>query len=186
MEAAIPMVMFSGMLRAQMAIEGSVADRFQRLNAALHGNLPEHTFVCFVMGELDLSSRTLTLSDSGCPFPYHYQAAQDRLVEIPMDAYPLGVQPDTEYLEAEVPLQPGDRIVFCSDGIMEACDAQGQQFGYDRTADTILEASRQDLSSQATIDLLFNTVHNFSGNAAPEDDMTCVVIVVDREPTRKS
>ena len=180
MEAAIPMVMFSGMLQTHMALGGRVQEHFERLNVALHGNLPERTFVCFVMGELDLDTNVLTVSDSGCPFPYHYQASQNRLVEIPIDAYPLGVRPDTEYLEAEVTLGPGDRIVFCSDGIMEAGDEMGNQFGYDRTADVILDASRRDLSPSATIDLLFGTVRTFCGDASPEDDMTAVVIVASR------
>ncbi|MDA0350166.1 MAG: SpoIIE family protein phosphatase [Verrucomicrobia bacterium] len=54
MDAAIPVVMFSGVLDSQMQLGANLADLFLRLNHSMYRNLDTRTFVCFTMGELDL------------------------------------------------------------------------------------------------------------------------------------
>jgi len=178
MEAAIPMVMFSGILKSHMELGGTLQERFDRLNSSLCGTVTGHTFVCFVMGELLLEERVLAVSDSGCPFPYHYRAATRETVEVPIDAYPLGVRPDTKYLVAELQLEPGDYVVFCSDGIMEAVDESLGQFGYERAEEEIRNGCREGLSADRMIDRLLGAVAEFRGEVAQADDVTCVVLRV--------
>ena len=72
MEAAVPVMMFSGILKSQMELGDSIEDLFGRLNRTLHGTLDKRTFVCFAMGELDTVTRKCRLSNSGFPYPYHY------------------------------------------------------------------------------------------------------------------
>jgi len=69
--------------------------------------------------------------------------------------------------------------MFCSDGIPEADNADGALFGYDRTEATILQACKDDLSAEATIDHLLREVSAFKGDAPQSDDMTCVVLRVE-------
>ncbi len=178
MEAAIPMVMFSGILKSHMELSGTLQERFERLNRSLCGTLTGRTFVCFVMAELDLDTRTFCLSDSGYPYPYHFRSATGELFELPIDSYPLGVRSDTEYLMAETRLESGDRVIFCSDGIIEAENAVRELFGYDRTAETLLKLCQENLSAEATIDRILKAVNAFKGNAPQTDDMTCVVLRV--------
>jgi hypothetical protein len=66
---------------------------FERLNRTLHKTLDPRTFICFTMAELNPASRALRLSNCGCPYPYHYKAADNEVVELRMDAYPLGIRP---------------------------------------------------------------------------------------------
>jgi hypothetical protein len=176
MEAAIPMVMFSGMLQTRMTLDASVQSQMQRLNEDLHKSLPDRTFVCFLMADLDLDTSKVTLSDSGCPYPYHYQAASRRLMEIPIDAYPLGIRPDTLYVEACLSLEPDDRLIFCSDGIMEAMNEEHEQLNYERTYELVETACNEGRTPQEIIQYLFTKVGEFSGGAQQEDDMTCVVL----------
>jgi sigma-B regulation protein RsbU (phosphoserine phosphatase) len=82
------------------------------------------------MGDLDLTTRKMRMSNAGCPYPYHFEAEKGEAIELQADAYPLGVRPDTEYTVLEAQIQPGDYAIFCSDGIPEAEDADGVQFGY--------------------------------------------------------
>jgi len=179
MEAAIPVVMFSGILKSHIELGGTLQERFGRLNRSLHGTLTGRTLVCLAMGEFDLVTRTLSLSDSGCPYPYHYRASTGDVVELQVDAYPLGVRPDTDYPVIETHLQIGDRVVFCSDGIMEAVNAAGEQFGYERTTEVIRRACQEGLSAEATIDRILREVNAFRGNTPQADDMTCVVVRVE-------
>ena len=66
-----------------------------------------------------------------------------------------------------------------TDGIAEAEDTSGEQFGYDRTVETIRKACEDDLSAEATIDRLLEVVDAFKGDAPQRDDMTCVVVRVE-------
>ena len=130
------------------------------------------------MGEID-ATQILRLCNGGCPSPYHFRAATGQITELEVGAYPLGVRPDTQYEVLETQLQPGDRIVFCSDGIIEADNTAGELFGFERTAETIRKACADGLSAEATIDRILEAVNTFKGNAAQSDDMTCVVVRVE-------
>jgi len=180
MEAAIPVVMFNGILESQMELGGSLEDLFPRLNRSLYRTrVNSRTFVCFTMGELDPTTRTLCLSNSGCPYPFHYHTATGQVTELQVDAYPLGVRADTVYSTIEMQLEPGDCIIFCSDGIAEAANAQEQIFGFEQTAETIRQACAENLSAEVLIDRLIGTVKDFAGDAPQGDDMTCVVLKVE-------
>ena len=87
MEAAIPVVMFDGILDSQMNIEGNLEDLLARLNSAAYRKLCRRCLVCFPMGELDLGSCTLRLSNAGCPYPYHFRALTGEVTEVQVDAY---------------------------------------------------------------------------------------------------
>jgi len=142
MDAAIPVVMFSGILRKQMEFGGSMSTIFEGLNRSMCEVLDDRTFVCFMMGQVDLSTRTFSMSNGGRPYPYHFQVESGEMVELENGVYPLGVRPDTEYQVLETQLQSGDRIVFCSDGIIEAEDGEGNLFGFERTSETICHACK--------------------------------------------
>ena len=176
MEAAVPVVMFSGILKAQMELGGSVDELFCRLNRTLCETLDARTFVCFAMGELDPAARRLQLSTCGCPYPLHFRAASGEIVELEMDAYPLGVRPDTPYQAMEIGLEPGDRVVFCSDGVVEAGNAAWDIFGFEQTAQTVLEGCREDLSADALMARLIERAQDFAGDLPQADDMTVVVL----------
>ena len=181
MAAAIPVVLFDGVLESQIHRGDPVKVLFRELNQTLHRILDNRTFVCFTLGELDPVTSTFRVSNGGCPYPYHFQASSGELAELQMDAYPLGVRPDTEYPEMETQLQPGDSVVFCSDGIIEAENPSGELFGYDRTMETIRQSCGERLSAEETIGRLLDVVNAFRGDVPQKDDMTCVVLRVETE-----
>ena len=179
MEAAVPVMMFSGILDSQMETGDRLEDLFARLNRSLHRNLDKRTFVCFTMGELDTETRILRLSNGGCPYPYHYRAVSGEISELQVDAYPLGVRAEATYPVIEAQLEPGDRIVFCSDGIIEAENLEEEMFGFERTAETIRKGCQQDLSAPQLLDHLISEVKSFTGNTPQGDDQTVVVLGVE-------
>ena len=79
----------------------------------------------------------------------------------------------------EVQLAQGDCVVFCSDGIAEAENSEGEQLGYEKTEAAIREACEEGLSAEETIDRILEVVDAFKGDAPQGDDMTCVVLRVE-------
>jgi serine phosphatase RsbU (regulator of sigma subunit)/ligand-binding sensor domain-containing protein len=183
MEAAVPVMMFSGILDTQMETGNTLEDLFARLNRSLHRNLDSRTFVCFTMGELDTATNKFRLSNGGCPYPYHYKAASEDISELQVDAYPLGVRAEATYPVIEIQLEPGDRIIFCSDGIIEAENSEEVMFGFERTAETIRKGCQDDLSAPQLLDYLIREVKNFTGETPQGDDQTVVVLAVERGST---
>jgi len=184
MGAAIPVVMFSGVLKSQIQTGSAMEELLEQLNKSMHGTmtgdtLTGRTFVCFSGGEVDLSARTFRLSNAGCPFPFHYKAATGEVVELEVSGYPLGVRPYHSFQILEIPLESRDRIVFCTDGIIEADDQYGDMFGFDRASYLIGEGCRKGLSAEELRDYLMEQVHIFAEGKAQEDDQTVVVIGVE-------
>ena len=175
MAAAIPVVLFNGVLESQMQRGDPVQVLFGELNNTLHRVLDNRTFVCFTMGEIDLQTRMLRIANGGCPSPYHFQSSTSEIVELETGAYPLGVRAETNYDVLDVQLETSDYLIFCSDGIAEAENESGEQFGYASIEATIRQACVAGLSAEATIDRILEAVTAFSEVAPQGDDMTCVV-----------
>lgn len=179
MEAAVPVMMFSGVLESEIKHGESLVDLFTSLNQTLHKTLDKRTFVCFAMGELDTDTRRFRLSNGGCPYPYHFQASTGQISELQVDAYPLGVRAEATYPVLEAQLEPGDRIIFCSDGIIEAENAEEEMFGFERTAGTIRKGCQDGLSAPKLLDYLISEVKTFTGETPQGDDQTVVVLAVE-------
>ena len=178
MEAAIPVVMFSGILRSQLEIDSSLDVLLERLNRSLYDMVDRRTYVCLAQGELSPSRKILRLANSGCPYPFHYRRATGVVEELRIDAYPLGVRREGSYGFIEVQLQKGDRVVFCSDGIIEAGVPPSELFGFARTSDTIRDLCERGSSAARLVDGIFGEVHAFTGEVTASDDMTCVALEV--------
>jgi ligand-binding sensor domain-containing protein/serine phosphatase RsbU (regulator of sigma subunit) len=179
MEAAVPVMMFSGILKTEMQYGHSIENLYASLNRTLHEMLENRTFICLAMGEIDPATGNLRMANSGCPYPFHYRAASGDVVELQLDAYPLGINLTSDYPVVEVRLNPGDRVVFCSDGIIEAANGAEEQFDFGRTAETIRRGCAQDLSSEGLIEMIFVEVESFAGETPQGDDQTIVVLGMD-------
>ena len=179
MEAAIPAVMFSGILDKQMEFASGLEERFASLNKSLCRSLGEHTYVCLSMVEIDPEARTIHMANCGCPYPVHYHAATGEVSEWRIDAYPLGVRQDTAYKAEEGTVEPGDYLMLYSDGFPEAANADGDMFGFEHTADVIRQGCSEGLSPEELVERLIGEARAFTGDEPQADDMTCVVVRVE-------
>ena len=176
MEAAVPVMMFSGVLKTEMRFDASLDQLFGHLNRTMHDSLDSRTDVCFCMGELDIADRRFRLANAACPYPFLFRAVTGEVEEMQVDAYPLGVRDGTTYTTIETALEMGDRIVFCSDGLIEAGNDQEEIFGFERTAETVRRGCADGLSAEELIDRVLSEVKTFSGETPQEDDQTMVVM----------
>ena len=73
-------------------------------------------------------------------------------------------------------LEDGDVILFCSDGVFEANDARGREFGVERLSQVVLDSRTQP--ARAIVEEVFTAVADFRGEARAKDDMTVVAIKI--------
>src|SRR6201999_3407842 len=90
-------------------------------------------------------NRTLEVSNSGAVQPIFSRDGQ--ALTIKSEGFPLGMFPDVTYDEISVVTQPGDILVFVSDGILDAENAQGEMYGQERLS-KILAADPDHSASQ--------------------------------------
>ncbi len=100
----------------------------------------------------------------------------DNVMEI--DAFPLGVRNKADYAQIDLPLETGDRVVFCSDGIIEASSEIGDIYGFDRVRQFIESGCRKNRSNRDLIDQLITDVDAFRNGHEQEDDQTVVAMSV--------
>jgi ligand-binding sensor domain-containing protein len=175
MEAAIPVVMFSGILDQRMEIDESLPVRFQALNRSLCRSLSDHKFICFTMAHIE--HKHLRLASCGNPYPLH--VSRGVVKELRVDGYPLGVREDTPYEAIEVDLQIGDYLVFYSDGIPETVNSVDEMFGYEQTMETVRQGCADRVDAQELVERLMHAARSFAADEPQADDMTCVVVKVE-------
>jgi sigma-B regulation protein RsbU (phosphoserine phosphatase) len=88
---------------------------------------------------------------------------------------PLGSFPGVTYDEIAIPLQKGDVFVFCTDGIFEATDEAGLEFGARRTCDVV--RTHRHEPARTIVDAIYDAVTEFR-RGAQTDDMTVVAVKV--------
>ncbi len=179
MEAAVPVMMFSGILASEIKHDYQLDELLVTMNQTLFDKLGNNSFICITMVEVDIAEHKLHLVNGGCPYPYYYQAATRKIAELQVGAYPLGLRPQATYPVLDMSLQSGDYLVFCSDGIAEAGDPDEEIFGFGRTMATIEKGCREGISTEGLIDRLIGEVKDFVGDKPQSDDMTCVVMRVE-------
>jgi hypothetical protein len=89
-------------------------------------------------------------------------------------AYPLGIKDGLAWDEIPERLAPGESLVFCSDGVPEARNAAGDEFGDDRVLATIRSHSWRPAAE--LVQALADAVETFCGRLAPEDDVSVLVV----------
>lgn len=143
----------------------------RRLDSVVR-NSEDRTFVTATLAIVDLDRGTLRLTNAGHPPTYLIRGSQVR--EILLPGSPLGGLGQT-YGKASVPMEPGDLVVWLSDGLIEAAGGDGEPFGYERIAET-LAAGRNGQTATEVRDRLLAAIGGHVGELPPSDDRTLVVM----------
>ena len=120
--------------------------------------------------------KTVTFANSGLPYPVKY--ANGKAVQLDMPGTPLGSFGGSTYDDFQFPLEAGEIYVLCSDGIFEAFDEAGQEFGAARVLEVIERTAEK--SAKEMVHEVFGAVQLFCGDAPQSDDRTVVVVKIDQ------
>ncbi len=142
------------------------------VNTILHERHLEEYYCTLCYAVFDMKRRRVAIANSGLPYPLRCAADGCHAVEVA--GIPLGAFPGSTYDEVTFDLKAGDLFVFCTDGVFEAMDAEGREFGSARLLQTVQAAGRA--TAQEIVDAIFAAVQDYRGDETPNDDMTAVAI----------
>jgi phosphoserine phosphatase RsbU/P len=169
--AALLTAVIQGVLAAQASSGGGPASTLSRINEVLIRRAIESRFVTMFLAALTEDGR-LTYSNAGHNPPFLLGHGTVR--RLTTGGLICGLFPTATYDEETVQLQAGDVLVIFSDGISEALNAAGDEFGDDRIL-ACIERLPQD-NVQAMLEGLVSTVKEFASGTVQSDDMTAVVM----------
>ena len=152
----------------------SVAGVLRAMNTILHERHLEEYYCTLCYAFFDFARGTVTMSNSGLPYPIRCSAESCGQIELP--GVPLGSFPGIIYDEVTLALRPDDLFVFCTDGIFEALNPKGAEFGARRLCEVI--AAERKESARGIVDAIFHAVTSFRGTEPQTDDMTAVAIKI--------
>jgi sigma-B regulation protein RsbU (phosphoserine phosphatase) len=160
--------------RLQAVVEGGTQDPARALaevNRLTVGTWEEHRFATLFLGVYDRERRSLECSSAGHP-PALLVGADGRIREIGAGGPAIG-WPGGAFSVESVLVAPGDTLVAYSDGVTEALDPSGEEFGLRRLLDAIGDPARA--SARETADRVMAALASFCGDRAADDDRTLLV-----------
>jgi predicted ester cyclase len=169
--AALVMSTTLGMLRLAAQSYSSPGEMLQRVNEALFPYIPANMFVTCFYAVLDPESGLLRYANAGHDLPYLHHDGDAK--ELRARGMPLGLMSSMGYEEMELVLEAGDRVLFYSDGLVEAHDPEGEMFGFPRLRALVAEHAEESSLG----DFLLEELYSFVGEGwEQEDDITLVTL----------
>ena len=163
--AALYAALVSGLLRSTASLEPHPAQMLSAINLSLNERRIEAQYVSLAYAIWDDDSRIMTFANSGLPRPF--LCKKGAVSRIESTGLPLGLFEDADYDEVTVRAESGDIFVLVSDGILDAFNAAGEQFGPKRVEEVIQQSCR--LQAKEIVQAIFDAVDKYRGTRATFD-----------------
>nr|WP_261792575.1 PP2C family protein-serine/threonine phosphatase [Prochlorococcus marinus] len=182
--AGLLMTMLRGMLRAEV-LSGLPPDCILHdLNQlALEDLTQSHRFVTLFYSDFDARSRKLRFANAAHNPPLLWSAKSKSIIRLDTPGLLIGLQPEAEYGCGEITLQPGDVLLYYTDGVTEAPGISGERFDENRLITFLDRFARQGLGAKEILNKIFERLDSFVGlgDNHLEDDASMVVLKVNEE-----
>ncbi len=178
--AAVQSAFVSGAVKMAQSFSPKISNLLSYLNRLLFETFPFERPVSMFYCELCLSSNRLILyANAGHSAPIHYRPSTDSYQELPPTGGLLGILQNQKYIVENVRMLPGDVMCIYSDGITEATNENGEQFGKQRMMQIMKEHC--DQIPQDIAHRIIEAVQVFASDDAYNDDRTVIIIKRDLE-----
>ncbi len=175
--AALLMSSLHAAVHAQACTHDSLVDTIGAVNGYLAESIPPNRFVTLFYAELDPGTGKLDFLNAGHNPPLIVHAA-GTMEQLACGGLPLGIMPDAQYREGRTSLHPGDVLVIYSDGVSEAVNPTGEEFGATRLYEVV--SRNLDGSAAAIRDRIESALSTFCQGTPAADDIT--LVIVKRQP----
>jgi len=178
----VPAALVASMVKVAVSSQAGIGADPGKVIAGLNATLcrqAQGQFATAVFVVLDQAKRMGCYSAAGHPPLLLWRSAARTLLELNETGLLLGVRPNEEYAQTEFALEAGDRLLVYTDGLAEAVNIRGEEFGEARLAEFI--TTHQDLPAEQFAEGLMDEVLRWPENRSTReqaDDITVVVIDV--------
>ena len=172
--AALYAALVSGIMRSVAGRKPGPASMFKALNDALQERKLDTQYVAMLFAVWNDENLTLQIANAGAVQPLFCRG--EEIETIRAEGFPLGMFPAATWEEFSISTQPGDSVVFFSDGIVDAQNAAGDMLGNDRLVACVKKNQHKSASKLA--ESILAEVGKFQGKRDRFDDETVVVLRV--------
>ncbi len=173
MPAALFMACTRSVVRTSVGRARSPADAIAHANRLICVDAMSGMFVTLFYAQLNPATGEVTYVNAGHNPPLLYRADQDQLTKLTRTGMALGVIADTPFEQRTLRLGSGDFILLYTDGVTDARDAHGQDFGMESLERVVLDHRRAPVvESMAGLE---QEIGAFVGPTAPFDDIAIVI-----------
>jgi sigma-B regulation protein RsbU (phosphoserine phosphatase) len=168
------MAMTRSLIRASAAATASPAATLREVNQRLNAHSSFGMFVTVFYAVLDAAGRTLTYANAGHNPPL-LRRANGIIESLTLTGSLLGVFNELDLSDASLTLAPGDTLVAYTDGLTDALNPQGEEYGLARLIQAVASASPSN--AQPFLDYLLRDLNTFICDEPPFDDLTLFLLV---------
>jgi sigma-B regulation protein RsbU (phosphoserine phosphatase) len=172
--ASLLMATLRAYLRGQTTIRESLPSLMVNLNRFVYDSSPANRYATFFYAQRDASTGALAYVNGGHNAPLLFKAGVQDPMRLDAGGPAIGLLPEAGYVQQQIELDSGDLLVAFTDGISEAMDSAGEEWGEDRLIDVV--RMQRALPPGALIEHIMTAVDAFVAGAPQHDDMTLVVI----------
>jgi phosphoserine phosphatase RsbU/P len=172
--AALFAALVSGIMRAAANQRLEPATMLAALNDSLQERRLDSQYVTMLFALWDDEERTLRVANSGAVQPILCRGGQSMTIKA--EGFPLGMFPDVSYDEIAVATEPGDALVFVSDGILDADNAAGEMYGESRLTNML--CGHREHTAAEIAEAILQDVSRFQEGKERFDDETIIVLRV--------
>ena len=177
--ASLIMAICRSVLRSQATQNPSPADVLQKVNRQLYPDIKEDMFISMAYLVLDHAHNgAVTLARAGHDAPLLYQHGSQSVTPLKPPGMVLGIDSGNVFDrltgDVAVPLERDDCLVLYTDGVTEAIDTEGNEFGLERMMESVRASATN--GAAAIITRLIDDLRNFVGANPQNDDITLIAI----------
>src|SRR6202171_1690117 len=176
--ASLIMAICRSVLRSQAAGNCSPSDVLKKVNRQLYPDIKEDMFISMAYLILDHARNRVTLARAGHDAPLLYKRETETVTTIKPPGLVVGIDSGSVFdrltNDFNVPLECNDCILLYTDGITEALDNEGNEFGLERTIASVQSSAKE--GAQAMVTRLIDDLRNFVGSTPQNDDITLIAI----------
>ncbi len=174
MPSALFMALSRSVLRASLTQTQPLVESVMQANRLICADSNDSMFVTLGYAGVNTTTGEVEYVNAGHNPVLWYRAEQDKLDWLSYTGIPLGLDPDARYQQRKFTLAPGDFLLLYTDGVTDALDPQGQEFGAERLQQIVHD--QRHANADTIRDKLHEALTQFVGGSMPVDDITIVAV----------